>query len=332
MVFDTLENSVTLNWELMIKEYLYWAQFNWESGSIITIGPSANTLKIEKESDVVQPLTIQNENFLLNQNLYQIATKDLNIERLDTKFEVKTLNTGDAMSYGQFQLSNLEHGIVFDNTTLFNDVIYNLVTGLRQNRLYLRGTKTAEWNGTVNASGFILNQDNIKEWTTAYKYAKGEIVKYKNKFFIANKTIQPSDKFIELDWAETDYNDIQKGLLPNSATRSYESTLYYNSTKANLENDADQLAFSLIGFRPRDYLASINLTDITQVNVYKNLIKTKGTPNSVSAFNHPGQITIGIEASLDTIHEQWSKLWKPNVILIPAAIFDFDGLSIFHQG
>ena len=89
MVFDTLENSVTLNWELMIKEYLYWAQFNWESGSIITIGPSANTLKIEKESDVVQPLTIQNENFLLNQNLYQIATKDLNIERLDTKFEVK---------------------------------------------------------------------------------------------------------------------------------------------------------------------------------------------------------------------------------------------------
>ena len=141
MVFDTIENAVTLNWELMIKEYLYWAQFNWESGSIIAIGPSAQTLKIEKESDIVQPLTIQNENFLLNQNLYQIAIKDLNIDRLDTQFVAKTLNTGDAMSYGQFQLSNIEHGIVFDNKTVFNDIVYNLVTGLRQNRNYLRGTK-----------------------------------------------------------------------------------------------------------------------------------------------------------------------------------------------
>ena len=101
---------------------------------------------------------------------------------------------------------------------------------------------------------------------------------------------QPSATFVDGQWTLTDADQIQKGLLPNSATRSYESTLYYNSNKANLENDADQLAFSLIGFRPRDYLASINLTDITQVNVYKNLIKTKGTPNSVSAFKR-GNIT-----------------------------------------
>ena len=302
MIFDTIENSVTLNWELMIKEYLYWAQFNWESGSIITIGPSANTLKIEKESDVVQPLTIQNENFLLNQNLYQIATKDLNIERLDTKFEVKTLNTGDAMSYGQFQLSNLEHGIVFDNTTLFNDVIYNLVTGLRQNRLYLRGTKTAEWDGTMFASGFILNQDNIKEWIPTLVYPKGSIVTYKSKYWTASTTVQPSATFVDGQWTLTDADQIQKGLLPNSATRSYESTLYYNSNKANLENDADQLAFSLIGFRPRDYLASINLTDITQVNVYKNLIKTKGTPNSVSAFKGATLPSGGINYD---VYENW---------------------------
>jgi hypothetical protein len=53
------------------------------------------------------------------------------------------------LSYGQFNVSNMEHGIVFNNLTLFNDVIYNLVTGLRQNRIVVRGTKTAERNGTV---------------------------------------------------------------------------------------------------------------------------------------------------------------------------------------
>mgnify|MGYP003630375125 FL=1 len=305
MVFDNIENAVELNWELMIKEYLYWAQYNWEQGSILTVNPSAQQLKIEKESDIVQPLTIQNENFLLNQNLYQIAIKDLNIERLDTKFQVKTLNSGDAMSYGQFQLSNIEHGIVFDNSTLFNDVIYNLVTGLRQNRVYLRGTKTAEWNGTLMASGFILNQDNIKEWTTTIVYPKGSIVTYKSKYWTANSTVQPSATFIESQWTITDSDQIKTGLLPNSATRSFESTLYYNSNKANLENDADQLAFSLIGFRPRDYLASINLTDITQVNVYKNLIKTKGTPNSVSAFKGATLPSGGIDYD---VYENWGIL------------------------
>ena len=305
MVFDNIENAIEINWNIMIKEYLYWTQFNWEKGSLLTVNPSAQNLKIEKESDIVQPLTIQQSNFLLNQNLYPIAIKDLAIERLDTKFQVKTLNSGDVMAYGQFNLSNIEHGIVFDNNTVFNDIIYNLTTGLRQKRIYLRGTKTAEWNGTVNASGFILNQDNVYEWKTAYKYAKGEIVKYKNKFFTAIRTIEPAAKFEETNWVETDYNDIQKGLLPNSATRSYESTLYYNSNTANLEKDADQLSFSLIGFRPRDYLSSVNLSDITQVNVYKNLIQTKGTTNAVSAFKGTNLPTGSIDYD---VYENWAIL------------------------
>ena len=305
MVFDSIDNGVEINWDIMIKEYLYWTQFNWENGSLITVNPSAQSLKIEKDSEIVQPLTIEQSNFLLNQNAYPIAIKDLAIERLDTKFEVKTLNSGDTMSYGQFNLSNMEHGIVFDNTTVFNDVLYNLITGLRQSRIYLRGSKTAEWNGTVFASGFILNQDNVVEWVPAMKYAKGTIVTYKAKYWTAIKTIEPSAVFAELDWVETDYDQIQKGLLPNSSTRSYESTLYYDSTKANLESDADQLSFSLIGFRPRDYLATINLTDITQVNVYKNLIKTKGTPNSISAFKGAKLATGGIDYD---VFENWGIL------------------------
>ena len=132
MVFDNIENGIELNWNIMIKEYLYWTQFNWEKGSLLTVNPSAQNLKIEKESDIVQPLTIEQDNFLLNQNLYPIALKDLAIERLDTKFQSKTLNSGDVMAYGQFNMSNIEHGIVFDNNTVFNDVIYNLITGLRQ--------------------------------------------------------------------------------------------------------------------------------------------------------------------------------------------------------
>ena len=303
VVYDEIENGIPIQWQQMVSEFLYWAQTGWDLGSITTINPSANLITIDKESRIVQPLTLSQKNFLLNQELYPISTSNLNITRDGTAFAAKTLNVGDAISYGQFNISNIENGIVFDNVTLFNDIIYNLVTGLRQYRISVNGSLTADWNGNVDAAGFILNQDNVLEWNNTIKYTAGSIVKYKNKYWSALRIIQPSILFKELDWKETSYDEIQTGLLPNSQTRSYESTLYYDVNKANLENDADLLSFSLIGYRPRDYLALVDLTDVTQVNVYKNLIKNKGTLNAVSAFKGTNLPQGGIDY---TVYQNWA--------------------------
>ena len=303
--YNTQISGIEINWENMIGEFMYWAQSGWQTGTIINLNPAGLSLEIDRENSIVQPLTLQKQNFVLNQNLYPISLTDLIIVREDTKFTVTPLNEGDTISYGQFNISNIEHGIVFDNTTEFNDIIYNLITGLRQNRIYVTGTKTAEWNGTLFASGFIYNQDNIEEWNKNVKYTKGSIVKYKNKYWTALKIILPKLVFQEEDWIVTDYDEIQKGLLPNSSTRSYESTLYYNSNNANLESEADTLAFSLIGFRPREYMKVADLSDITQVNVFKNLIKSKGTKNAVDAFKGANLPQGGIQYD---VYENWGIL------------------------
>jgi hypothetical protein len=305
VLFDQVENGVPVNWRQMVAEFMYWSQTGWQTGSIVTMNPAATLLAIDKENSIVQPLTLRQQNFILNQNLYPIQAKDMSVLRDGTAFTVQPLNQGDTVAYGQFNMSNFEHGIVFDNVTLFNDIIYNTITGLRQTRILTKGTKTAEWNGTVDAQGFILNQDNIQEWNKEVKYTTGSIVKYKNKYWIATKIIQAKELFEERDWKQTDYNEIQKGLLPNSSTRSYESTLYYDVNKANLENDADLLSFSLIGYRPRDYMALADLTDITQVNVYKNMIKNKGTRNATNAFKGANLPQGGIDYEL---FENWAIL------------------------
>jgi len=303
VLFEQIESGLTVSWRQMVAEYLYWAQSGWEVGSIVNINPAANLISINKDSYIVQPLTLQRQNFILNQNLYPIQSTDLSIVRDGTLFTAQPLNQGDTVAYGQFNISNFEHGIVFDNVTVFDDVIYNLITGLRQIRIALRGAKTAEWNGTIDAQGFILNQDNILDWNKTVKYTTGSIVKYKNKYWIALTIIQPKELFEEREWKETDYNEIQKGLLPNTSTRSYESTIYYDVNRTNLENDADLLSFSLIGYRPRDYLALVDLTDITQINVYKNFIKNKGTLNAVSAFKGANLPQGGIDYD---IYENWA--------------------------
>jgi len=286
VLFDQIESGIDVNWRQMITELLYWSQSGWEVGSLVNLNPAANLITINKDSHVVQPLTLQKQNFILNQNFYPIQSVDLSINRDSTFFSARPLNEGDTVAYGQFNISNFEHGIVFDNVTVFNDVLYNLTTGLRQNRILTRGTKSAEWNGTVDAQGFVLNQDNIEEWSTNSKYTRGSIVRYKNRYWFALKVLNAKEIFEEQDWKVTDYNEIQKGLLPNSSTRSYESTLFYDTNKGNLDQDSDLLSWSLIGYRPRDYLALADLTDITQVNVYKNLIKEKGT--RVAANNFKG--------------------------------------------
>lgn len=303
--YETQLNGIEVNWQAMVGEFLYWAQIGWVNGATLNCNPAALSLEIDKESQVVQPLTLQKQNFVLNQNLYPIQLSNLSIVRDGTNFKLTPLNEGEIISYGEFNLSNMEHGIVFDNVTEFKDVIYNLTTGVRQNRIYTVGSKSAEWNGFLYVGGFIYNQDNIQEWNKNAKYTKGNIVKYKNRYYTAIKVIQPAESFQETEWVVTDYNEVQKGLLPNSATRSYESTLYYNSNSANLENEADLLSFSLIGFRPRTYMQAADLTDITQVNVFKNLIKNKGTKNALDAFKGATLPQGGIQYD---VYENWAIL------------------------
>jgi hypothetical protein len=305
MIYDTVENGIPVTWYQMITEFLYWAQMGWDTGVITTLNPSAASLSINRDSYVVQPLALQERNFVLNQNLYPIKNNDLAIQRDGTLFHVCPKNQGDAISYGQFNISNIEHGIVFSNVTLFNDIVYNLVTGLRQNRIYVRGVKTADWNGTLDANGFILNQNNILPWDPTVTYTTGSIVTYKNKYWFALQIVQPNSTFVEKSWKITEYNEIQKGLLPNGQTRAYESTLYYDTYKNNLDEDANLLSYSLIGYRPRDYLATVDLTDITQINVYQNMIREKGTKNALNAFKGANLPQGGINYD---VYENWSIL------------------------
>ena len=304
MTFSDIENSIELTWDQMIAETLYWIETGWDVGSVISVNPASRIINIDKDNNVVQPLTLTKQNFILNQNSIPILISDMNIFRQGTTFNVKALNEGDSMSFINTNLSTIEHVVVFNNETVFNDVIYNLITGLRQQRIYVKGSKSAGWEGYVNASGFILNQDNINEWEQNKKYTKGTIVKFKNEYYSANEiVVLPKTKFDYNDWNKTSYDMIQKGLLPNPSTRSAEALKFYDTVNPNLANDSDLLSFSLIGYRPRQYFASANFDDATQVNLFQNMIKVKGTVDSVTKLQ-------GINLQQNTlnydIHENWA--------------------------
>ena len=305
LVFDDVENGYTLNWNQMAQEFLYFSQQGWEPGTMINLNPVATTLKAYRPGAVVDSIeSITPENMLLDQNRGVLPTRDLIVDRFENNFSI-TSTTKQTISYLNLKYTNYEHMIVLDNISVFNDLIYDPATGARQSRIRLVAATTTEWNGQVDAQGFILNQNNIKEWQPNRKYTKGEIVLYKRIYWSAQTIIQPKAEFDYSDWVKSDYTKIQQGLLPNIPNKANQLANTYNINGANLERDNDLLSYGLIGFRPREYMQGLNLDDVSQVNVYKQFLGTKGTIRSAELFK---QADLGKESAEYDIYENWGVL------------------------
>ena len=303
LTFTDRVNGYILDWSRMVSEFLYWSQQGWSTNAIINLNPLAGGLTVTRPGAVVDSIVTEtSENLLLDQNSNEFPTRSLNVVRLGNTFTIQPLTT-QTISYINLRFTNYEHMIVLDNQSVFGDLIYNPTTGARQNRLNLVAVTTSDWNGSVNTPGFILNQDNVQEWTGLKTYPKGEIVKYKNVYWSALTIVQPSAKFDFNVWAQSDYNQIALGLLPNLANKADQLANSYNINAANIETDNDLLSYGLIGFKPRQYLAALNLDDVSQVNVYRQFLGTKGTILAAELFK---SANLGKEAADYTIYENWA--------------------------
>jgi hypothetical protein len=301
--FINITDGELIDWTVMIREFIAWASQSWEIGSTISLNPNATMISVYRPGLVVQPLNLQQNNFVLNQNLIPLQPQSRAVIRNNEEFSIKVLSVGDTVAYTNLNLSSIEHAIVFNNTTTFNDVIYQPATGLKQNRIVMSGSKTANWRGYVNANGFILNEGDVTEWSRDGKYPKGQIVTHKGVYWSANELSEPQELFNFQQWTQVEYGDIKQGLLPNPSTMAYEATKFYDVNDANLENDQDLLAFGLIGFRPRQYMVDAELSDISQVNVYRNLIALKGTNRIANTF----KLANLVQGTIDyDVRENWA--------------------------
>lgn len=307
LTFAAQENGYTLDWLQMAQEFLYFANQGWATGTIINLNPSATQVISLRPGAVVDSIiSYTPENLILDQNRRAFDVKNLVVRRLGNTFAVIPEPGGSqTISYLNLKFTDYENMVVFDNRTIFNDLIYNSITGERQSRLGLNAATSTEWNGTLNAQGFILNQPNVRAWQSNVKYAKGEIVLYKNNYWQAAITISPKIKFEYSDWLKSNYDRVSQGLLQNLANKADQLANSYNTQTANLNSDNDLLSFGLIGFRPRQYMVDLNLSDTSQVNLYQQFVKTKGTTQATDLFT---KVNFNALTAQYQIYENWGIL------------------------
>ena len=306
LVFDDKQNGYVLNWNQMAQEFLYWANQGWEPGAVINLNPTAFSLTAVKDQAVVDSIVAQTpENSILDQNRTTLPVRDLVVDRYENVFRVTSLSQ-QTISYLDLKYTNYESIVILDNVSVFNDLIYDPVTGARQGRVNVTAVINSDWNGQLDAQGFIFNNSaTIKEWQPEKKYSKGEIVIYKNNYWSAQTIVQPKTLFDYADWVKSDYTKIQKGLLQNLPTLSNQLANSYDTTTANLETDQDLVSFGLIGFRPRQYMSALNLNDVSQVNLYQQFLKDKGTVRSVKLI---GNAKTDKESAEYDLFENWAIL------------------------
>jgi len=284
-VFDYFnsEYNVIENWKQISKEFLFWTTQNWAAGTIITLSPAANKLVFSRNYYTVYDVHQGKFGYgLLNENGNQITSSFSNINRDNsTQFSVIPVNTEQGIYFAKLLLVQTEHVVLIDNTTVFNDTIYDPNAGYRQERIKVSGYRTDEWNGTLNIPGFILDDVVITDWEPYQDYTIGDLVKYKEFYYSAKNTHTGTEVF-----EDTNFNRLpekpESALKPNWDYRVKQFADFYDLDTDNFDSEQQRLAQHLIGYQKREYLGNIITDDISQYKFYQGFIQDKGTNNALT--------------------------------------------------
>ncbi len=134
-------------------------------------------------------------------------------------------------------------------TTIFNDIIYQPELGNRHSRLKLIGAKSGDWNGTLHAPGFFINEDKIDIWQTYNDYKKGDIVSHQGKTYVAKGSIDGSSTFVYDEWTVAD--NMTTGLVKNLTNKAGQFKNFFEIDNLNLEDGVDKLGKGIIGFNKK---------------------------------------------------------------------------------
>ena len=167
-VFDKYdaEANDTVDWTWSGKEFMSWVLSVPGRGEIIALSPAATQLKFRTEFGRIEPVEqiVQGVYSLLNRDGIQINPRDTVVSRFDGELEIIPYNLESVNTYlysARFFLTEVEHIIIIDNATIFNDIIYDPLFNIAQQRLRMSAVRARGWQGRFDAPGFIVTENQL---------------------------------------------------------------------------------------------------------------------------------------------------------------------------
>jgi hypothetical protein len=264
-----------------IANYFKLENLNSDGAAAISLSPAALRLDLKLEYNTVNDLREQHTNYeIFSADGQKYEPNLLNYLRYENTFTLSPKNENLGIYGATFYLVQKEHVLLIDNVTQFNDLIYNLETGYRQEKIQIAGYKTINWDGSLDAPGFIYDQAKIDDWAPWNDYHLGDIVKYKEFYYSANNFLPGTETFDKNNWIKLDKKPVSD-LLPNWDYKALQFTDFYDLDSDNFDVGQQKMAQHLIGYQKRQYLENIIKNDVSEFKFYQGMIQDKGTLNSL---------------------------------------------------
>ena len=282
-VFD-FYNKDTLNiedWKQSAKEFMFWTTQNWAEGTVIALSPSANKIEFRKDYHIVDDLLDPFYGYSIKDS--SGSGLDYNFTRINrdgNAFVMDITESADGVYMVDLPTVQNEHVVLFDNQSVFGDIIYDPTTGYKQDRIKALGYVSDGWDGSLNVKGFVFDNAEVTEWEQYKDYDIGSIVKYKEFYYSASNKVTGSQNFNSNDWRKLNERP-KPELKTNFDYRINQFTDFYDLESDNFDAGQQKLAQHLIGYQKRQYLDNIIQDDVSQYKFYQGFIQDKGSRNAI---------------------------------------------------
>ena len=298
----TQGSNTVENWRQSAKEFLFWTTQGWAESALIALSPGANLTEFQRDYYIVDNIKDEFYGYSIFKADGGFLDAEFNsLLRDQNSFGIETVGTDEGLYHVSLPLVQKEHVVLLDNTTDFNDTIYNPSTGYRQERIRVNGYRSDNWNGGLNIPGFVYDDARYTDWTQWKDYRIGDTIKYKQYYYVATSNITGSQNFNSTQWYRLNEKPVSQ-LMTNFDYRVTQFTDFYDLDSDSFDIEQQKMAQHLIGYQKRQYLANIINDDVSQFKFYRGAIADKGTINVFTKlFDALGNTTDNLE-----FYEEWA--------------------------
>jgi hypothetical protein len=249
--------------------------------SVISLSPSANKITFTTDNAVVDDITNPFNGYeIFKVDGTPLAPDFVQSFRADNSVSY-TSSTNDGIYCATFYLIQNEQVIILNNETMFNDTIYHLESGYKQDRIKVSAYVSDNWYGGFNIPGFIYDEAIIANWEPWKDYQAGDLVKQGAFYYQGNPTgtsIPGAETLDTAQWQKLSTKPLPK-LLPNWNYKANQFTDFYSLDSDNFDSNQQEVAQHLIGYQKRQYLDNIIQDPVSEYKFYQGMIREKGTQN-----------------------------------------------------
>ncbi len=304
-IFDEMSNDLNIvsDWRRSGKEFINWSLSSWAIGSFIALSPLANKVKFSTDHGAIQSVDqlIRGVYPLLDKAGSRIVPSKTNVTRFTNAIAIEPVNLSDGIYACRISVKEYEHILTINNTTIFNDLIYDVLYNVRQPRFIINGVITKHWTGRLDAPGFIVNSDQIYP---NFEKTATDIEQY---FAIEKSSSNASLRDHARHVTGFQFRDYLQALLvdPDVAFQFYQGMIQAKGTPASLGElikteqyqDQEKLdyyeewAFRVGSFGATDIRATIEIQlDRSEIRNNAQLIEFDSTYTYDNPFDKPIQL------------------------------------------